>query len=47
MCIPFQVQYHHDLVFKFVETYGPEYANVKQVLYSDKTAEAAARNLAV
>lgn len=41
------MQYHHALVFKFVETYGSEYANVKQVLYSDKSPEAAARNLAV
>lgn len=45
--ITFQVQYHHDVVTKFVESFGDQYANVKQILHSDKTPEATARNLAV
>lgn len=39
--------YHEDVVQKFVDTYGPDFASVKQIKPSDNYKEAMARNLAV
>lgn len=41
------MQFHHEVVHSFVQSFGSEYASVKQILFSDQTPEPTARNLAV
>lgn len=41
------VEYHHEVVEAFVQSYGGMYLNVKQIKPTDSYKEAISRNLAV
>lgn len=42
-----QIEFHANVVNKFVDHFGTEYAGVKTILPADKVDEKIARNLAV